>query len=299
MFLFNPDTPLISLPATRKGCMLTSGGSQPPTPYNDTNESTSRNPKQGAHCPGDPIDDNGMGRSLSSKDMKRIFSELRRYMTINRPMIILRSCHSAKGIRLTCWMIQQGGGRWGSQMVRHWFDRDWPSELFANSWTWAYSDVAVGQVDGSFIATLPETICVWLLYLAWKSITEGMFSTGLQLFSSLIIHTPVDAWDNVWPWFLRFICGYITRHANTAPHILQYILQLGVRPTSWPAARSVSFMRIYIGYIGSNCDASDIHTPWISTISSSGSPSRSSGPASTPTSRFLLLRAISLYLIQA
>lgn len=86
-------------------------GSQPPTPYNDTNESTSRNPKQGAHCPGDLIDDNGMGRSPSSKDMKRIFSELRRYMTIDRPMIILRSCHSAKGIHLTCRMIQEGGGR--------------------------------------------------------------------------------------------------------------------------------------------------------------------------------------------
>ena len=184
-------------------------------------------------------------------------------------------------------------------MVRHWFDKDCTSELFANSWTWAYSDVAGGQVDGSFIATLLETICVWLLYLAWKSITESMFSTGLLLFSLLIIHTPVDAWDNVWSWFLWFICGYITHHANTAPHILQYILQLGVRPTSWPAARSVSFMRIYIGYIGSNCEASDIHTLWISTISSSGSPSRSSGPASTPTSRFLLLRAISLYLIQA
>jgi len=50
------------------------------------------------------------------------------------------------------------------------------------------------KVDGSFVATLLETVCVWVLYLAWKSITEG------TLLASLIFpvnHTPLDAWDNV------------------------------------------------------------------------------------------------------
>jgi hypothetical protein len=53
---------------------------------------------------------------------------------------------------------------------------------------------SASKVDGSFIATLLETICVWLLYMAWKSITEGMLLASLI---SLVNHTPLDAWDNV------------------------------------------------------------------------------------------------------
>ena len=42
---------------------------------------------------------------------------------------------------------------------------------------------SASKVDGSFIATLLETICVWLLYLAWKNITEGKLIASLLIFS--------------------------------------------------------------------------------------------------------------------
>ena len=42
------------------------------------------------------------------------------------------------------------------------------------------------KVDGSFVATVLETASVGVLYLAWRSITEGEWSLGLGSSVSLV-----------------------------------------------------------------------------------------------------------------
>lgn len=44
------------------------------------------------------------------------------------------------------------------------------------------------KVDGSFIATVLETASVGVLYLAWRSITEGVYSKFIILINVIIIY---------------------------------------------------------------------------------------------------------------
>jgi len=44
------------------------------------------------------------------------------------------------------------------------------------------------KVDGSFIATVLETASVGVLYLAWRSITEGVYSRFMILNNVVIIY---------------------------------------------------------------------------------------------------------------
>ncbi|KAF7797685.1 hypothetical protein EIP86_011078 [Pleurotus ostreatoroseus] len=48
------------------------------------------------------------------------------------------------------------------------------------------------RVDGAFVATVLETAAVGVLYLAWRSITEGA-SPPFPFFSSSLSHTPYHA----------------------------------------------------------------------------------------------------------
>ena len=50
------------------------------------------------------------------------------------------------------------------------------------------------KVDGSFVATILETMTVAMLYLGWKSITEGRSLNHLQRSSAH--NSPTESWDD-------------------------------------------------------------------------------------------------------
>ena len=80
------------------------------------------------------------------------------------------------------------------------------SLLYLSSSPLPFADVRVkgsnAKVDGSFVATILETASVGMLYLAWKSITEGESIVFLLIPVSVlgITHVffplPTESWED-------------------------------------------------------------------------------------------------------
>ena len=55
---------------------------------------------------------------------------------------------------------------------------------------------ANGKTDGSFVATILETAAVGVLYLAWKSITEGASRPFFFFLLPVLIKYDAGAWED-------------------------------------------------------------------------------------------------------